>query len=97
MTSGHSDCDITMLLGISDRHDPLLMKLDICLILKTGAIATIFFFKEIFLSNRFQSPISTRSQRREIAKDSAAYIFQKSLSLNYAEMCSLNAVGEEKG
>lgn len=55
-----------------------------------------FFFKEIFLSNRFQSPISTRSQRREIVKDSA-YIFQKSLSLNYAEMCSLNAVGEEKG
>lgn len=95
MTSGHSDCDITMLLGISDRHDPLLMKLDICLILKTGAIATIFF-KEIFLSNRFPSPISTRSQRREIAKDSA-YIFQKSLSLNYAEMCSLNAVGEERG
>lgn len=96
MTSGHSDCDITMLLGISDRHDPQLMKLDIRLILKTGAIATIFFFKEIFLSNRFQSPISTQSQRREIAKDSA-YIFQKSLSLNYAEMCSLNAVGEEKG
>lgn len=31
-----------------------------------------------------------------MAKDSA-YIFQKSLSLNYAEMCSLNAVGEEKG
>ena len=84
-----------MPLGISDRHDPLLMKLDIRLILKTGAIATIFF--KFFLSNRFQSPISTRSQRREIAKDSAAYIFQKSLSLNYAEMCSLNAVGEEKG
>ena len=55
VTSGHSDCDITMLLGISDRHDPLLMKLDIRLILKTGAIATIFFFKKFFfliVSNR---------------------------------------------